>query len=69
MTYYGEAGRGADQYIVRFPIGMRDDIKMQAKRNRRSMNAEIVTLLERALAGSGAVEGEGLDSNTPSAAN
>ena len=36
-----------DQYMVRFPDGLRDRIKRDAKINRRSMNAEIVaTLIE-----------------------
>ncbi len=35
-----------DQYIVRFPEGMRDQIKALAKTNRRSMNAEIIFALE-----------------------
>jgi hypothetical protein len=38
--------RTADQYIVRFPEGLRDKIKALAKANRRSMNAEIVFALE-----------------------
>lgn len=38
-----------DQYIVRFPPGMRDQIKVNAVLNRRSMNAEIIHQLERAL--------------------
>lgn len=42
--------RGADKYIVRFPNGMRDRIRQQAKANRRSMNSEIVHVLDRALA-------------------
>lgn len=35
-----------DQYVVRFPDGLRDKIKALAKANRRSMNAEIVLALE-----------------------
>lgn len=35
-----------DQYIVRFPDGMRDRIKDEAAKNGRSMNAEIVARLE-----------------------
>ncbi len=37
--------RTLDQYIVRFPEGMRDRIKAQADANGRSMNAEIVLAL------------------------
>lgn len=39
-------GRGADQYTVRFPDGLRDRIKAAAEANNRSMNAEIVATLE-----------------------
>ncbi len=39
----------SEKYIVRFPEGMRDRIKVRAAMNRRSMNSEIVLLLERAL--------------------
>lgn len=38
--------READKYVVRFPDGMRDQIKALAKANRRSMNAEIIVALE-----------------------
>lgn len=40
-------GRGADQYTVRFPDGLRDRIKAAAEANNRSMNAEIVAALEK----------------------
>lgn len=36
----------ADRYIVRMPPGMRDRIADSAKRYNRSMNAEIVSILE-----------------------
>ena len=36
-----------DKYVIRFPRGMRDKIKVEAAKNRRSMNAEIVVHLER----------------------
>lgn len=39
-------GRGADQFVVRLPDGMRERIAEQAKANNRSMNAEIVARLE-----------------------
>lgn len=38
-----------DQYIVRFPSGLREIVKAQAARNRRSMNAEIVVAIEAAM--------------------
>lgn len=39
-------GQGSDQFNVRFPPGMRDRIKVAADLNGRSMNAEIVAVLE-----------------------
>lgn len=39
--------RTAEQFIVRFPDGMRDEIAAAAKRHGRSMNAEIVARLEK----------------------
>ncbi|WP_028310992.1 Arc family DNA-binding protein [Derxia gummosa] len=38
--------RTAEQFVVRFPDGMRDRIAEAAKANNRSMNAEIVARLE-----------------------
>lgn len=37
--------RGADQFVVRFPDGMRDMLKEAAGKNGRSMNTEIVARL------------------------
>lgn len=42
--------RKLDQYIVRFPDGLRDQIKEAADANKRSMNAEIVARLEQSFA-------------------
>lgn len=39
------------QYMMRFPDGMRELVKERAARNRRSMNSEIIYLLECALKG------------------
>ena len=39
----------AETYIVRMPEGMRERIREEAKRNERSMNAEIIFHLKRAL--------------------
>ena len=36
------AGRGSDQFVLRLPEGMREQIKQAAEQNGRSMNAEIV---------------------------
>ncbi len=38
--------RKLDQYIVRFPEGMRDALKAEAEQNGRSLNAEIIARLE-----------------------
>lgn len=38
--------RVADQFVVRLPPGMRDRIAVEAKKNNRSMNAEIVSILQ-----------------------
>ncbi len=50
----------ADKYVVRFPDGMRDMIAAAAKRNQRTMNAEIVSRLAASFA-SGAPEQPGQD--------
>ena len=42
-----KAGRGSDQFPLRLPDGLRDRIKAAAERNGRSMNVEIVRVLER----------------------
>ncbi|HFP9395564.1 TPA: Arc family DNA-binding protein [Raoultella ornithinolytica] len=41
--------RDYDKFMLRFPDGMRDAIAERAKRNGRSMNSEIVQILEDAL--------------------
>lgn len=38
-----------DQFLVRFPDGMRDKIKARAAENKRSMNAEIIAQIELGL--------------------
>lgn len=43
--------RKLDQYIVRFPDGMRDRLKDEAAKNGRSLNAEIIHRLEGSLLG------------------
>jgi hypothetical protein len=42
-----KAGRGADQYMLRLPDGLRDRIKSYAERQGTSINSEIVRILER----------------------
>ncbi len=43
-----KAGRGADQFMVRLPPGMRERIAGAAERNYTSMNTEVVKALELA---------------------
>lgn len=38
-----------DQYMLRFPDGLRETIKDVAAQNKRSMNAEIIALIEEGL--------------------
>ncbi len=40
-----------EKFVVRFPDGMRDAIAERAKANGRSMNSEIVQILQDALTG------------------
>lgn len=42
-----ENRRYSVQYMMRFPKGMRDELKASAKANGRSLNAEIKNLIER----------------------
>lgn len=42
------ASRMLDQFVVRLPEGMRNRLKKIAAENRRSMNSEIVVMLENA---------------------
>lgn len=54
----------ADKYILRFPKGsMRQELKARAALNRRSMNAEILRLIESGLAKENAPEVEGSDAS------
>ena len=45
----GPAGRGSDQFVIRFPEGMRDRIANLAAANGRSMNAELIDRLEKSM--------------------
>lgn len=42
----GKAGRGADQFMLRFPEGMREKVRAAAEQSGRSMNSEIIARLE-----------------------
>lgn len=49
-----------DQYVLRLPDGMRDEIKKAAEANGRSMNAEIISRIEAARSPSADLETEDL---------
>lgn len=46
--------RNSDQFQLRMPDGMRDQIKALGETNNRSMNAEIVAAIGAAIAGAAA---------------
>jgi hypothetical protein len=48
-----QATQTREQFIVRFPDGLRAKVKAVATANRRSMNAELLLLIERGLAAAG----------------
>ena len=48
MARTGYPSDKQDQFMIRFPDGLRDRIKAAAAANNRSMNAEIVATLEEA---------------------
>jgi hypothetical protein len=43
--------RGVDQFVLRFPDGLREQIRQLAEQSGRSMNAEIIARLEQTLSG------------------
>ena len=45
-TMTEQSAQNQDKFIVRLPTGMRDRIRLAAEINHRSMNAEVVALLE-----------------------
>jgi plasmid stability protein len=49
--------RSSDQFVIRMPDGMRDRIKTRSEANRRSMNAEVIVLLEAAMGESEKTQG------------
>lgn len=51
MTDSRAPSQKLDQYMVRFPDGLRDRIKNAAAENNRSMNAEIIARLEQSYSG------------------
>jgi hypothetical protein len=42
-------GRGSDQFVIRFPEGMRDRIASLAAANGRSMNAELIDRIGKSM--------------------
>lgn len=42
-------GRGSDQFMLRLPAGLRGKLKVAAAHGRRSLNAEIINLIERGI--------------------
>jgi plasmid stability protein len=46
-----------DKFVLRFPDGMRESIRLSAKANNRSMNAEIISRLSQSLDGGTGVAG------------
>lgn len=58
----------ADRFMIRMPDGLRDQLRGIAAQNRRSMNSEIVLMLERALRGEEAA-GNGPEKASPAARN
>jgi hypothetical protein len=51
----------ADKYVLRMPEGMRDKIIELAKANNRSMNAEMVLMLQQAMDARSIGAASGLD--------
>ena len=45
------AGKDADQYMLRLPVGLRDRVARRATENGRSMNTEIIEAIEEHLKG------------------
>lgn len=56
MARQGFPSDKQDQFVVRLPEGLRDQIKIVATKNRRSMNAEVVAALEDHIASSSLID-------------
>ncbi|WP_455874735.1 Arc family DNA-binding protein [Rhizobium yanglingense] len=52
-------GRGSDQFPLRLPPGMRDQIKRAAEESGRSMNSEILDALREVFPGGAESSGTG----------
>jgi predicted HicB family RNase H-like nuclease len=51
MEDVAKSGRDADKFMFRMPAGLREKLKLAAERDRRSMNSQLVMLVENALKG------------------
>ncbi|WP_442907486.1 Arc family DNA-binding protein [Kaistia sp. MMO-174] len=60
--------RELDKIMVRLPNGLRTRLAVAAKANYRSVNAEVVSVLQR-LYGATEATGEGLDAQIPAASS
>lgn len=56
----GDHSQGTEKFVVRLPLGMRGLIALAATSHRRSMNSEIVAILEQSL-GHGSSNGSAAD--------
>lgn len=59
--------RVADKFMLRMPDGYRQQLKIRAAVNRRSMNAEIISMIDRVLRDAPEATGEGFADTTPAA--
>lgn len=64
ITLTDYPSRLADRFIIRLPDGWRERLKENAARNRRSMNAEVLCILQGAL---GEAAGEDFGEDAPAA--
>lgn len=58
----------SEKVMIRAPVGLRERIKAGAQANRRSVNSEIVFILERAFPAPAAATGAKFGDQTPAAA-
>ncbi len=56
--------QAADKYVLRMPDGMREKINELAKANGRSMNAEMILMLQQALEARAQPPALGIDTHT-----
>lgn len=61
--------KGSDQIALRLPPGLRDAVKAAAKANGRSMNSEVIQILDRALRSEATATGAKFGDRAPAAAD